>query len=244
MKFIFKLYFFVYFSAVGIYGPYMLLYLTEKGLSGTEISAILLSLPIAVLITAPLWSYLSDLLNKRKLLVIIGCLGAGASALALGMADQYFPIFIWTVLMIVMGVPISPIGTAIVLETLENEGRRGEFSLVRVWGSVGYAVASLVWGTFFLDQIASNFSWSTAVVFWLLAGISLLLPEKQGGFTVAGLGGVKTLVQNKRFIVFVMAAFFIGATLSAHNSYQTLFFQSLDASAFLIGFLSFHCRPL
>jgi PPP family 3-phenylpropionic acid transporter len=237
MKLIFKLFYFIYFICVGIYGPYLPLYLAEKGLSGIQISAILSSLPIAVLIMSPIWSYLSDILNKRKLLVVIGCLGAGASVIALGGAVQYIPIFIWTLLMIIMGVPISPIGTAIVLETLESEGNRDEFSLLRLWGSVGFAVASLAWGTFCLDQLSTYFSWSVAGVFFLVAMVSLLLPKKPGEINVAGLAGIKILVQNKRFIIYLLGSIFIGATLSAHNSFQTFFFQSLEASAFLIGLI-------
>jgi PPP family 3-phenylpropionic acid transporter len=237
MKSIFKLFYFIYFICVGIYGPYLPLYLAEKGLSGIQISTILLSLPIAGLITSPIWSYLSDLLNKRKLLVVIGCLGAGISAIALGRADQYVAIFIWTITMIIMGVPISPIGTAIVLETLEGDGGREEFGLVRLWGSVGFATASLVWGSFFLDQISLYFSWSVAVVFFVVAGTSLLLPKKSGELNRSGVGGVKTLIKNKHFTIYLLGSIFIGASLSAHNSFQTFFFQSLDASSFLIGLI-------
>ena len=237
MKSIFKLFYLIYFICIGIYGPYLPLYLAEKGLSGIHISTILLFLPIASLITSPIWSYLSDLLNKRKLLVVIGCLGAGISAIALGRAEQYVPIFIWTIAMIVMGVPISPIGTAIVLANLESDGGRESFGLVRLWGSVGFAVASLVWGSFFLDQITVYFSWSVAAAFFLVAGTSLLLPKKSGKLNKSGLGGIKTLINNKHFTVYLLASIFIGASLSAHNSFQTFFYQSLDASSFLIGLI-------
>jgi PPP family 3-phenylpropionic acid transporter len=102
---------------------------------------------------------------------------------------------------------------------------------------VGFATASLVWGSFFLDQISLYFSWSVAVVFFVVAGTSLLLPKKSGELNRSGLGGVKTLIKNKHFTIYLLGSIFIGASLSAHNSFQTFFFQSLDASSFLIGLI-------
>ena len=237
MKFIFELVFFLYFSTLGTYGPYLAVYLAEKDFSGFQIGLLLGSMPIAILIASPIWSYVSDVLNKRKILLVIGCAGAGLSSLALGWADQYGLNFLWIILMAIMSAPILPIGTAIVLDTLEVKGKREGFGLVRLWGSLGFAITSLIWGSFFLDRILDYFSWGLAGIFFLLGVISIFLPEKAGDFTYTGLGGVKILGQNKRLVFYLLASVFIGASISAYNNYQTIFFQSLAASDLLIGII-------
>jgi len=237
MKFIFELVFFLYFSTLGTYGPYLAVYLAEKGFSGVQIGLLLGSMPIAILIASPIWSYISDVLHKRKILLVIGCTGAGLASLALGWVDQYGLNFLWIILMAIMSAPILPIGTAIVLDALEVKGKREGFGMVRLWGSLGFAITSLIWGGFFLDRILDYFSWGLAGIFFLLGAISLFLPEKKGELTFTSLGGVKILGQNKRLVFYLLASIFIGASISAYNNYQTVFFQSLDASALLIGII-------
>jgi PPP family 3-phenylpropionic acid transporter len=237
MNLIFNLLFFLYFSCLGIYGPYLAVYLADKNFSGVQIGFLLGSLPIAILIASPIWSYFSDVLNKRKILLVVGCLGAGLSTYALGRADQYSLNFLWIILMAIMSAPILPIGTAIVLDALESQGNREKFSLVRLWGSLGFAITSLIWGTFFLEEITRYLPWGLAGLFFLLGAISLLLPEKATDFTYSGLGGLKILTQNKQFTFYLLGSVFIGASISAYNNYQTIFFQSLDASALLIGII-------
>ncbi len=108
MKIIFDILFFLYFSCLGIYGPYLAVYLVEKGFSGVQTGLLLGSMPIAILIASPIWSYISDVLNKRKVLLLIGCVGAGLSSLALRWADQYAFNFLWVILMAIMSAPILP----------------------------------------------------------------------------------------------------------------------------------------
>ena len=237
MKFIFELVFFLYFSTLGTYGPYLAVYLSEKGFSGVQIGLLLGSMPLAILIASPIWSYLSDVLNKRKILLVIGCSGAGLASLALGWIDQYGLNFLGIILVALMSAPILPIGTAIVLDALEAEGKREGFGMVRLWGSLGFAITSLIWGSFFLEQILDYFSWGLAGIFFLLGAISLFLPEKAGNFTFTSFGGVKILGKNKRLVLYLLASIFIGASISAYNNYQTIFFQSLDASALFIGII-------
>ncbi len=98
-------------------------------------------------------------------------------------------------------------------------------------------MTSLVWGSFFLDQILISFSWGLAGLFFLLAGISLFLPEKTAEFTYTGFEGAKVLAKNKRFVIYLLGSMVIGAAISAYNNYQTIFLQSLETSTVLIGII-------
>jgi MFS family permease len=123
------------------------------------------------------------------------------------------------------------------LDYLEEAGTPDEFSLIRMWGSLGYATSSFLWGSLFLDQYFGYFAWVLAGIFLLLTGISLFLPEKGQAYSYSGLKGWQIISKNPKFATFLLASVFIGGTIGIHNNYQTLFLQSLNAASWLIGLI-------
>jgi MFS family permease len=237
MKNRFKLLYFVQFFTVGIMGPYLAIFLIQKDFSGAQIGILLGSLPIAGLIFQPVWSYISDVFNTRRYLLVIGFLGVAISTIGLGLAQSFSAAYLWALLFAVLRAPISPVGTAMTLDYLEEAGTPDEFSLIRMWGSLGYATSSFLWGSLFLDQYFGYFAWVLAGIFLLLTGISLFLPEKGQAYSYSGLKGWQIISKNPKFATFLLASVFIGGTIGIHNNYQTLFLQSLNAASWLIGLI-------
>ncbi len=237
MKLKFKLFFFLHYFANGIMGPYMAVFLSQKTFSGAQIGLYLGVMPITSLLFQPLWSYLSDVLNKRRILLVIGSLGVGFASFGLGLAESYTVLFLCGLFFSAMFAPISPISTAIVLDYLEEKDQSDEFSLIRLWGSLGFAASSILIGGLFIDEIMIYFSTFLGGIYLLLAVISLLLPERGKPFAYLGLKGLGKILKNRDFTIFVLGSFFIGATLGICLNYQTLFLQSLTASSWLIGFI-------
>ncbi|MFN2305122.1 MAG: MFS transporter [Anaerolineales bacterium] len=235
MKNRFKLLYFVQYFTVGIMGPYLAIFLFQKDFSGAQIGFLLGSLPIAGLIFQPVWSYLSDVLHTRRYLLVIGFLGIAVATIGLGLAKSFSMAYLWALLFAILRAPISPVGTAMTLDYLEGAGTSSDFSLIRMWGSLGYAASSFLWGGLFLDHISDYFTWILAGIFLLLTGISMLLPEKKNGFLYSGLKGWQVITKNPKLATFLLASVFIGATYGVHNNYQTLYLQALDASSWLIG---------
>jgi len=237
MKLRLKLFWFLNFFSVGIFGPYLAVYLYRKGFSGGQIGLFLGAMPIATIIFQPVWSYLSDTLQTRRLLLLIGSLGAGMTAVILGFIESYLATFLLGLFFAAMNAPLNTIITAIVLDYLEQIDEVNAFSLVRLWGSLGFAASSIIMGGLFLDQILTLFTWILAGVYLSLAVLSLLLPEGRQTFTYTGLKDLKILTENSKFTIFLLGSIFIGATFGIQNNYQTLFLQSLDASTWMIGFI-------
>ena len=237
MKIEFKLFYFFHYFAVGIAGPYLSVFLYQKNYTGGQIGLILGVLPIAGLVFQPVWSFLSDILNKRRLLLLIGCLGSGVAFLGIGWAGTFIVTLAFAIFFSVMRAPIMSISNAVVLEHLEATGEQEKYSLVRLWGSLGFAVSSILMGSIFLDRIQVYFSWSVAGVLFLLGAISLFLPEKGEGFEKTRINGVRFLAGNVNFIIYLAGSVFIGMTLGVYNNYTTLFLQSIDTSSLLIGII-------
>ena len=236
MKNKFKAFFFFQFGAIGIWGPYLPVFLYEKNFSGIQIGLLLGTIPIVTIIFQPIWSYLSDILHTRKKLLLISSLGMGIAMLGIGAAERFIFAFLWTILFSALWAPINPISTAMLLEALEESGEMENFSLVRLWGSVGFAITSLLVGTLFLGQILNYMAWLAAAMHFLLAFVSLFLPEKQGVLTYPEVKSRQILSGNPRLVIYLIASIFIGGTLGVYNNYQTIFLQSLNAQDWLVGF--------
>jgi MFS transporter, PPP family, 3-phenylpropionic acid transporter len=238
MKFRFKLFYFLQFFSVGIIGPYLVVFLTQKSFSGAEIGLILGVLPIAGLVFQPAWSYLSDIMNKRRPLLLIAISGLILASLGLGLSTSFFGVFLWAVLFSAMRAPVSPIISAIVLDYLEEKNEMDSYSLLRLWGSIGFGVGTLIIGALFLDRILDYFPWFTAGVFVLLGILSQFLPERGQAFSYQGLQDLAGIIKNANFWFYLAGSLFIGASFGIYNNYFTLFLQSLESPSWLVGVIT------
>jgi MFS family permease len=231
----FKVFLFVQYFALGIWAPYLPVFLQEKNFSSLQIGLLLGSMPFAMMISQPVWGYLSDLRGTRRNLLLISNLGAALTGIALGSADTFVFAIVWAILFSALWTPVIPISTAILLETLEEAGQMDKFSVIRLWGSMGFAVSSLLVGGLFLDQIVAYLAWFIGGAFFLLGGISLFLPEKPGGLAPREGEDGQFLAGNPRLVIYLIGSIFIGATFGIYNNYQTLFLQFLGAQDWLVG---------
>ena len=234
LKLKFKIYFFVQYFALGT-GPYLPVFLVQRQYSGIQIGLLLGTMPIITIIFQPVWSYLSDIFGTRRNILLIGGLGTAISGFCLGLSDTFILTFIWSILFAAFWSPIRPIGHAILFDSLEKLGEMDKFSLVRLWGSIGFAIATLLIGGLFLGQILVYFAWLAGGSYLILTGLSLLLPEQEGLVPFPHRRGRQVLSGNPRLVKFLIANVFIGATLGVYNNYQAVFLQSLDAMDWLVG---------
>ena len=235
MKIKYKLYFFFQYLVMGVIGPYLAVFLYEKGYSGAQIGMLLGVMPITILIFQPVWSYFSDIFNTRKRLLFIGSIGAGLEVLGLGYAPSFWLNFICAVVLAAMQAPLMPISNALVLDYLEETQKPDDYSLIRLWGSLAFAVSSMLIGGLFIDQLLTYFVWLIAILYFLQAGLSLSLSESRFEYSHSDFKRLDFLTKNPSFAVFLLGSVFIGATINVVLNYQSLFLQFLGASSWMVG---------
>ncbi len=235
MKLKTKAFVFIQFFSLGVIGPYLAVYLYQKDYSGAQIGLLLGTMPIVMVVSQPLWSYLSDIWNSRRNLLMVGSLGVAIAAVGLGQAGNFGLTFFFALLFAGMRAPIAPISTAIILDYLEDIDSPDDFSRIRLWGSVSFGLSSLLLGSLFLDQILVYFTWFIFGLYIILAGLSLLLPERQRVFTYSGINGIQIITENPKFVIYLLASIFVGGTMGVYNNFQAIFLQSLGAAPWLVG---------
>jgi MFS family permease len=185
----------------------------------------------------PVWSDLSDVFHTRRLLLVIGCLGVSASLVGVGLAASFISNFFFFMWFSIFITPIGPIGTAFVLDYLDEIEKPDTLSLIRVWGTIGFGTSSLLLGSLLMDKYLNTFPWILAGIYLLLALVSLVLPESKT-MTLQPNINLKELSQlskNKEFMFFLLGMIFIGATMIIASSYQAIYLLSMNASTLLIG---------
>jgi MFS transporter, PPP family, 3-phenylpropionic acid transporter len=138
------LYYLVLYAAVGVTLPFFPQYLKSLGLTSTEVGLLLAVGPALSMLAPPLWGQLADRTGRPGVVLFWVTLCSAAC----------FSLFIWVrrfdavfVVLLVYASFSTAIQTLIDAMTLRHVARHGgTFARLRLFGSVGFAVASLSFG--------------------------------------------------------------------------------------------------
>ena len=139
-----RLYYFLLIGGGGFLFPFINLFYTQQGLSGTEIGWLSTVASLVALIAAPWWGRRSDATTHPRRLLQFGLLATSLCMLALSQQT----VFAWMALIVMLdallSIKVAPLSDVVAL-AVTKQGRAG-FGSVRLWGSLGWAVTALVGG--------------------------------------------------------------------------------------------------
>jgi PPP family 3-phenylpropionic acid transporter len=164
-----------YFAYVGVFSPYLSLWLDARGLSIGEI-AVLMTLPQVLRIVAPpFWGWLADHGGRRVRLLRTSAVGALLVLLALPIASRPLEYGIAILLLSFLTAAQGPIGEALALEVARGDA--GRYGRMRLWGSVGF-IATVVAGGPLLQVLGlAALPWLLAIAMTGLAAVTFMLAE-------------------------------------------------------------------
>jgi len=232
-----KAVYFFYYAALACLVPFMSLFYQERGMNPNQIGVLAGLIPLIGWVSAPFWGGIADARQRHRAVLLLGIAGVWAAVVGLYFAQTFAQMLLAVVVYAFFIAPIVPIVDNAVLCLLEE--RRNLYGRVRMWGSYGWASASLligpllervglIWSFFgFLSLMAVNF----AVTVRLPLGI---IPAERPAYR-AGLG---ILARNGRFMLLLITALVFGLTMGVLLSYQALFLDELGASRSLIALAS------
>lgn len=218
-------FYFAYFGLLGAWLPYWGLYLQELGHSAVAIGA-LSSAVMATKVVAPsLWGWLADRTGKRSFIIRLGSF----LALLIFLGVFYRSDF-WWLMAIVVGYSFfwNAVLAQFEVVTLSHlEGQYHRYSLIRVWGSVGFIVTVAGVGAF-LDYFSIGLlPW---IYVLLLGGIwlsSLTVSEKPGSDQRDQReSSLWTIVSSPTVIAFLLICALLQVS---HGPYYTFFSIHLEA---------------
>jgi len=229
-----RFYFFYYFF-VGLFVPYWGLYLQSKSFSAFQIGILLSLFQISRIFAPNFWGWLADHTNKRarwiRLASFIGCLGY----IGIFWADSFFLIFLVMMSMSLFTSSTIPLAESLTLSHVASTN--SSYSNIRLWGSVGFIVASFFLGILIDIYSVTILVWALLFTQLIILFLSFSIPDKK--FELIG--------NTKRSIWKVLKkpeviALLIGCALmvSSHGllyNFYSIFLKEQNYSSSLIGIL-------
>lgn len=234
-----KLIYLMIYGTMACYYPFLAVYFKGKGLSYTEIGIGFALNSIISVAAQPIWGYLTDkYLSKRKTIVIT-LTASSIAALGFIFASKYYMIMALIILFIWFQSSVSPVTDAYCYDFMEID-KNLQYGQVRLMGSVGYAVTSLLLGIAIqktsIDMAFYTYLIVSVVVILIIRSIKF---EGKHGSNKIDISDIKYLLKNKNYTIFITSVVFISIALGANGSYIAVLIEKTGGDISRLGLLWF-----
>ena len=225
--------YFFYYAATASLLPFIALYYAQLGLSAAQIGLLSGILPLVTLVSAPLWGALADATRRHHAVLLLAIGGTIAAVLALSRTASLSALIPIVVVNAFLMAPIIPLVDSTVLTMLGEQ--RSLYGRQRLWGAIGWGISAPVAG-WLMDRggITSAFG---SYVFMMLGCfvVAIGLPVGRSHISASFRRGVRGLLGNWQWLIFLASFLIGGIVLSIEMSFLFLYMNSLGASKALMG---------
>ncbi len=227
------LYYAFFFAAVGVYIPYLPLYLQQVGLTGGEIGLLIALWPLMLLVASPLWGLLGDKFRIHRWLLPLATLGPIIPALLMLTVRGLPALAALALVSAFFATPIVALIDSAVLDLVQ--GTPVTYGSIRVWGSVGFTAATWIMG-YVLQAWGLPWLFYGYGIFLAAAGlVALGLPARRAVVQLSFRAGLGQLLRQRALMLFLTGVFLIGATMQIYNAFFPLHLVALGGSPAWVG---------
>lgn len=226
-------FYFLYFSAIAATVPFIALYYQSIGFSGGQIGLLFGVSPLITLFASPFWTGLADAGQRHKRVLFI-TIGMAVILMAIVPAVRSFGLLF----PVIIGYAFfsAPIVSLVDGATLSMLGdRRDQYGRIRILGTIGWGLCAPLVGVLLQRQGLQWMFW----VYALLMGLNLFTVRQivfaQSASAAPFWHGVRSLLTNRRWVLFLMMAFMAGIGFAQHNNYMAVLMENLGANKSTTG---------
>ena len=228
-----RLFYAAYFAAMGLILPYFPVYLMDLGMTTVWVGIFVGALAAAKVIAPPLAGLLLEYknTNTRTFLLLTSGLATSAAALLI----PHWDINVLLAIVVIFGffwAAILPLTDG--LSLVVSEISIMSYGRLRVWGSVGFVIASFAGGMYLVGDSISLFP-------WILTGLLVLTTLAAVGFpdlsqTSSSNGQTMSEANPKAFMWLLFIGFCMQASHGAYYGFFSLYMIDTGYSGAEIGF--------
>lgn len=234
-------FFFAVFLVPGVQMPYWPLWLKDRGFAAEQVGTLLFAYAIGRTTAAPLLGQLADRLGSRRQILLSVCLLIIPLTALHGLAGGNFTAQVF--LHVIGGLLIAAvIPLADNLTLMAEQAGQLDYARVRVWGSKGFIVASLIGG------VLISGSGSTRVLPLLLLAMSLMLfgawclpdirtPSVAAVTTTGSSSRFDALLGNRTLMLGILCSGLVQGSHGVLYGFAALHWREAGHSEALIGML-------
>ncbi|MDF2699102.1 MAG: ywbF [Haloplasmataceae bacterium] len=244
---IYKIYYFSFFFAQGAYLSLYTSYLRNVAkITPSLIGTILSISPLISILFQPIWALINEKFNLDKKVVIFSVLMVNIVTILILLSYEISVIIVFLsiytlILMLntIYGIFVCSIGpihdSLTVLYTKKYGFKYGD---VRIWGSIGYAIAAFITGKL-VDVYGYNIIIIFCTIFYLISIISFIKMKQirapKINKNIDKESNLLSIFKNKTFVVFLIFSALSLGVLSATGSYLFLYIQEKGGTEDVIG---------
>ncbi len=134
----------LYFATIGVLSPFLPAYFEGLGLSSTQIGLLLAVNPALAMVAPHFWGPLTDRARRPGLVLSVIALGAACSFAPLAISHRFTTIFFFLACYAFFSTSINTVVDSLALAHVAEHG--GAYARLRLFGSLGFVLASTVFG--------------------------------------------------------------------------------------------------
>jgi PPP family 3-phenylpropionic acid transporter len=225
--------FLIVYTAASVLLPFLAVYFEQRGLSGTQIGLLAGIPPLMTMLGTSAWGTLADATRRHKQVFLLVIIGTIVSVALIPFSHSFLSLSLMIALHSFCFMSLIPLLDNNALEILGD--RSDQYGRIRLWGSIGWGTGAPLIGPV-VERFGLEWTFyghATLMLVGLLIALPLPVAQKSagGGFNQ----GIKRLLRDQRWYVFLMIIFIAGFGDAIARNYSFLYLKDLGASSTLMG---------
>lgn len=227
------LFYLFHWGAVGAYLPFLNVYFVEQGFTGRQVGVLAMLFPLATLLCAPALASLADRTGQRVRTLQLALTGVVCTFIALGQAKTFWGVVAIILLLAIARSPVLALADSLIVRLANRHGV--PFGNLRLVGSLGFAIFSMLCGVFWQRWGYSPMFWVTAVLFLPAIVVAAGLETAEVGQTAGLRVPLRTILQDRALVALLVATWLMGVTLGVAIIFEGILMDALGGGQVLIG---------
>lgn len=235
-----SLIYFLFMSARAVFGPFVTVYLGEKGLDAEAIGMITGINSLVIILSQPLWGIVADRFRSVKRTLMLCIVAQALFALSLMAAEGSLLISACFCVYTAFSSAEGPLLDSWSLRSIKEVGDEHAMGQLKLWGCIGFSCCSVLAGQFIKGHSASAI---IPIFSAVLLATTLALKLVRAGdlhdspITVKDMQ-LGRILKDSRFLIFLGFIFAMQLGHRASYTFYPLLIQQLGGDASLVGYAS------
>lgn len=222
-------------TAGGLFNPYLTTLLVHQKMNASIVGGMMSVGILLSIIVQPIWGVLVDRYRQTKGVLLLAIIIP--AVLSFFYSFQILAVIVFAyIISIIFSTTQSPIADSYAVSAARAAGT--SYGTIRMLGSLGTALGGYA-GGFYLSHFEITRLWLPFLLLSLAGAATVLsLSNNKREYAAAPVSlseGLRELLGNRLFLLFLIACFFVNQTLTAYNSFFVLAFQEAGGSYSLVG---------
>ncbi len=227
------LFYLFHWGAVGAYLPFLNVYFIEQGFTGRQLGLLAMLFPLATLLGAPALSSLADRTGQRVRTLQLALTGVVFTFIALGQAKTFWDVAAIMLLLAIVRSPVLALADSLIVRLANRHN--APFGNLRLVGSLGFAIFSILCGLLWQRWGYVPMFWVTALLFLPTIIMATGLDAGETPQTVIQRVPLRTILQDRALVALLLATWLMGVTLGVAIIFEGIIMDALGGGQWLIG---------